>query len=117
MNAKQIIMRLFAAVLLSASLLSGPSLAAPNDSGFSALEGVSAQPLSVEEMQAIAGELNAFDIAAALLAQAANITDARVKAAAIALANYTLANADAINAAFARVHILTACNPANPGCH
>jgi hypothetical protein len=107
MNTKKTLIRLFAAALLGASMLAGSSFATSNDSDFAALQGVSAQPLSVEEMQAISGELNAFDIAAALLAQAATATNPRVAAALTALATYTLTNAVNINKVFAKFHILT----------
>jgi hypothetical protein len=51
-------------------MLTAPAFAAPqNETGFAALQGVDAQALSVEEMQAISGELNAYDIAHALYAQ------------------------------------------------
>jgi hypothetical protein len=55
--------RLVASVA-TAMLLSLPALAAPqNDSSFSALQGVEAQALSVDEMQAIQGLISATNIA------------------------------------------------------
>src|SRR6266513_5509548 len=57
----------FAAAMLSGALFAVPAFAQGPQGGFSALEGVDAQALSVEEMEAISGELNAYDIAAALL--------------------------------------------------
>ncbi len=114
MNAEQKIMRVFAVAMLSVSMLAGPSFATPNDSGFSALQDVTAQPLSVEEMQAISGELNAFDIAAALGAQALAATNPRVAADLAALSNYFFGNATKINAVFERLHILTPCKVCVP---
>lgn len=113
MNTKKTLIRLFAAALLSASMLAGSSFATSNDSDFAALQGVSAQPLSVEEMQAISGELNAFDIAAALLAKAATLPP-KLAAAVTKLANYFFANAVQINALYAKLHILTPCTSCAP---
>ena len=103
------------ASVATATLLSLPALAAPqNDSSFAALQGMQAQALTVEEMQAISGELNAFDIAAALGAQALAATDPKVAAALAALSNYFFGNADKINALFLRLNILTPCKVCVP---
>jgi hypothetical protein len=98
------------ASVATATLLSLPAFAAPQNpqGGFSALQGVDAQALSVEEMQAISGELNAFEIAANLNAKADTL-DAfpRLQAAVRRLADFYTNNADAINAAFAKLGVLT----------
>jgi hypothetical protein len=99
------------ASVATAAMLSLPAFAAPQNPGdFSALQGMETQALTAEEMQAITGELNAYDIAAALLAKAATL-DAfpRLQAAIVSLANYYLANASAINALFAKYGVLTPC--------
>ena len=98
----------FAAAMLSGVLFAVPAFAQGPQGGFSALEGVDAQALSVEEMEAISGELNAYDIAAALLGLAATLNGDLV-AKVTALANYFLANAVQINALFAKFQVLTAC--------
>jgi hypothetical protein len=100
-----------AVTLLSGALLFSSANAAPPDqSGFSALEGVPVQALSAEEMQAISGELNAFDISAALVAAAAKLDKfPRLQAATLKLADYYLTNAGAINAAFIKLGIFTTC--------
>jgi hypothetical protein len=98
----------FAAVMLSGALSAVPAFAQGPQGGFSALETVDAQAMSVEEMQAISGQFNAYDIAAALFQKAATLNgDLAVKAT--ALANYVLSNAVQINAAFAKYHALTTC--------
>jgi galactitol-specific phosphotransferase system IIB component len=89
-------------------MLSGPAMAEENV--FSALRGIDAQALSVEEMQAITGELNAYDIAAALTAVAANLGERpRLQTAALNLAQYYLDHAVDINNVFAKNGVLTAC--------
>jgi hypothetical protein len=98
------------ASVATATLLSLPAFAAPQNpqGGFSALQGVDAQALSVEEMQAITGELNANDIAAALTAKAATL-DAfpRLQAAVLKLAAFYSTNADAINEVFKKLGVYT----------
>jgi len=96
-----------AALAVSATLAAAPAMA----STMSSLQGVQAQEMSVEELQAVTGELNAYDIAAALYAQAAKYatTAPRLSASLKSLADKTLANAVQINAAFAKLGILTAC--------
>lgn len=84
------------AAALGALMINGSALAAPNESGFSALEGVAAQTLSAEEQQSIAGALNAYTIAAQL--KAGGQTQ---------LANYFLANATQLNALFVKLHVYT----------
>jgi len=102
---------LVAASLICVVLLSTASAAAPNQNGMSALRGVDAQPMSAAEMQAVSGELNAYDIAAALRALAA--TEAkypRLQADTLKLAQYFSDNAVAINAVFLKLGILTPCH-------
>jgi hypothetical protein len=105
------------ASVATAALLSLPAFAAPqNPQGdFSALQGMQAQALTAEEMQAISGELNALDIAAALTALAGKL-DAfpRLQAAVLNLAAYYIANADAINAKFLALGVLTPCQTCTP---
>jgi len=95
-----------------AVLLAGTASAQePMHASFSALQGIDAEALTVEQMQAISGELNAYDIAAYLFAQADRyaVRFPQLSASLTKLANETLANAVQINAAFARLHILTPC--------
>jgi len=109
MKLTKAISSMFAAVMLGGLMLLAPAFAAPqNDSSFSALQGVEAQALSVEEMQAISGELNAFDIAAALTTLAGTLgAHPRLQAAVERLAAYYSTNAVAINAALAKFGVLT----------
>ena len=95
-----------AVALLGGAMLCSTALAAPADqSGFSAV-----QALSVNEMQAVSGELNAYDIAAALTAEAANLAKfPKLQADALKLAAYYQTNAVAINAAFQKFGLLTPC--------
>jgi hypothetical protein len=59
-------------------------------------------------MQAITGELNAYDIAAALYAKAATLgAYPRLQAAVLKLADYFQTNAEAINALFMKYGIYT----------
>ena len=100
------------ALLISAAALSaalaGSALAGQNDEGFSALRGIQAQPLSVQEMQAISGELNATGIAAALSAAADKLASyTRVAAALDKLATAVTKNASPIDAALMRLHVYT----------
>ena len=98
------------ALLTSILLCSAAVAATPDQPAFSAIQGVSAQALSLDEMQAISGELNAYDIAAALTAEAAKLAKfPRLQAETLKLAAATRANAVAINAAFAKLGILTPC--------
>jgi hypothetical protein len=77
---------------------------------FSAMQGINAQALSAGEMHAIAGELNAYDIAAALTAEAANLAKyPRLQAADLKWAAWYQTNAVAINAAFQKFGLLTPC--------
>jgi len=97
-------------------LLSLPAFAAPqNPQGdFSALQGMQAQALTAEEMQAITGELNALNIAAALNDLAGQLAAAGrpiLAAKTAALAKYYLDNAPAINAFFDKLGVLTPPNP------
>lgn len=97
-----------AAVLAVSATLAATPVAAGT---MSSLEGVQAQEMSVEELQAVTGELNAYDIAAALYAQAAKYATTAPKLSAYlkSLADKTLANATQINAAFAKLGVLTPC--------
>jgi len=110
MRLKNAIVSAAAAAMLSGALLSSAIAALPDQSGFSALEGVQARTLSPEEMQAISGELNALDIASALVAAAAKLDRfPRLQAATLKLADYYRTNATTINAAFDKLGILTPC--------
>ena len=111
MKLTRAISSMFAAVMLGGLMLFAPAFAAPqNDSSFSALQGVEAQALSVEELQAISGELNALDIAAALTTLAVNLGKyPRLQAATVKLADYYKTNFIAINAAFEKFGVLTPC--------
>ena len=98
------------ALLMGAMLCSTAFAASPDRSGFSAMQGIDAQALSVQEMQSISGELNAYDIAAALTADAAKLDKyPKLQAATLKAAEWTKANAEKINAAFLKLHILTPC--------
>jgi hypothetical protein len=89
--------------------------ASSNQGRFSALQGVQAQALSAEEMQAISGELNAYDIAAALVAAAAKLDNfPKLQEATLKLADYYKTNAEAINAAFMKLGIFTPCRSCTP---
>jgi len=100
-----------AVALLGSAMLCSTAFAAPSgQSGFSAIEGINAQALSVEEMQAISGQLNAYDISAALTAEAAKLTrHPRLQAADLKLAEWFRTNAVAINAFFQKFGVLTPC--------
>jgi len=98
------------ALLISCMLRSAAFAAPPSHSKFSALQGVNAQPLSVEEMRSISGQLNAYDIAAALTAEAANLAKyPKLQQADLKLAAWYSTNAIAINAEFQKLGILTPC--------
>jgi hypothetical protein len=89
--------------------------ASANQSRFSALQGVQAQTLSAEEMQSISGELNAYDIAAALFAAAQKLGNfPRLQEATLKLADYYKTNAEAINATFMKLGIFTPCQSCTP---
>ena len=106
---KKTVITLLAAGALSASLFAGSAAAVtPGDNEFAALRGVTAQALSAEEMQAIAGELNATDIYKALLAKAATLSQhPKLQAAVLNLAASVLKNTDAINALLMKLHLYT----------
>jgi crotonobetainyl-CoA:carnitine CoA-transferase CaiB-like acyl-CoA transferase len=109
MNLKRPLAVTASMTLLMGALLMTPAMA--QDRGaFSALQGVEAQALSSQEMDAVTGKLNAYDIAAALTAEAAQLANQpKLQAADLALASYVTANAVAINAFFAKEGILTPC--------
>jgi hypothetical protein len=100
----------FAAALLAAAMIGSPAMAntAP-ESAFAALQNVETQSLTAAEMQAIAGELNAAEIAAGLTALAAKLAPSfpRLAAAYAALAAYTVAHAAEINAKLLRLGLYT----------
>jgi hypothetical protein len=100
-----------AVALLSSSLLCSTAVAAGADKdAFSAVQGVNAQALSLDEMQATSGQLNAYDIAAALTAEATKLAKyPKLQAADLKLANWYQVNAVAINAEFQKLGILTPC--------
>ena len=115
MELKRAIISHATAAMLGGAMLFSPAFAAaPNPSGFSALEGVEVQALSVEEMKAITGELNAYDIASALGAQALAATNPRVARALTDLSLSVFRNAEAINAVFLKLNILTPCQVCVP---
>jgi hypothetical protein len=95
---------LFAAAWISmpASANTGP------DPAFTALQNVQAQSLTAAEMQAIAGELNATEIAATLTALAVKYAAfPKLSAFYASLAAYVLANASTINAQLMRLGLYT----------
>ena len=93
-----------AAVALLGMLCSTAFSATPEQSGFSAVQGVNAQALSVEEMQAVSGQLNAYDIAAALTAEAPKLANyPKLQSLDLQLASWYQTNAVAINAAFQKL--------------
>lgn len=99
--------------LLAAAMLSGAAVwlpASAQNAGISALQGVDAQALSRDEMQAISGRLNAYDMANRREEVAAQL-DAfpRLQALVLRRADFIRNNAEEINAAFARLGILTPC--------
>jgi len=99
-----------AAVALVASAMLCSTMFAADQSGFSAIQGIGAETLSAQEMQAISGELNAYDIAAALTAEAAKLAKyPKLQAADLKLAAWFKANAVAVNAAFLKLGVLTPC--------
>jgi hypothetical protein len=100
-----------AVALLSGAIFCSAAYAAPPDQGtFSAMQGVKAQALSVDEMQAITGELNAIDIANFLYTYAGKLgAYPKLQASVFKLADYYYTNAASINQAFTNLHILTPC--------
>lgn len=110
MKLKDSSVGLFSAALLAATLVCTPAIAKTGpDPAFAALQNAETQSLSAQEMQAIAGELNAYDIAASLLARAAAATNPRIAAYLTRLANYTLTNAVLVNARLDKYGLLTPC--------
>ena len=97
--------------LFSTVMFCSAAKAAPEEkSGFAALQGVTAEAMPASEMQAVSGELNAYDIAAALTAEAARLSKyPKLQADALKLAAWYTANATAINAAFQKFGLLTPC--------
>ena len=92
---------------LCGALFAGQALAANELPG---IQGFEAQALSAEEMQAISGKLNAYDIAAALTATAVQLGSyPRLQESLLKLASYYETNATQINAAFQKLGIYTTC--------
>lgn len=61
------------AAMLSGMLFAVPALAQNPNGGFSALQGVEFKALSADEMQAVSGKFNAYDMAANREALAAQL--------------------------------------------
>lgn len=98
-----------AVALLSSTLLCSTALAA-DQPGFVAIQGITAEPMTAQDMQAVSGQLNAYDIAAALTAEAAKLAShPKLEAADLKLAAYFGTNAVAINAVFLKYGVLTPC--------
>lgn len=107
MNLKKPLAFAATVTLVVGTMLSMPASAQYE---FSALQGVDAQPMSPQEMNAVAGKLNAYDIAAALTALAAQSANhPKLQAADLALASYIRTNATRINATLQKLGILTPC--------
>lgn len=104
---------IFVAAILSL-LCVVPALAQSPRSEFSALQGVNVQALSAEEMSATAGRLNAYDTAAGLYALAASVTNPKLQASITARADALVANAETINAFYAKLGVLTTCQSCTP---
>ena len=104
-----------AALLICAIPTSTAAATSSSQSSISALKGVDATPLSADEMRAITGQLNAYDISAGLFALASKL-DAypKLKAATLKLAQYYYDNASAVNAFFMRLGIFTPCTTGCP---
>jgi len=103
------------AALLSGMLFAVPAVAQNPNGGFSALQGVEVTALSADEMQAIMGQVNALDIAAALTAAAAKLGEfPRLQAATLKLADFYRTNAATLNAAYDKLGILTPCRSCAP---
>jgi hypothetical protein len=96
MQQKNKAVAILAAAALSAAMFAGSAIAAENDNGFTALQGVTAQALSTEEQQSISGELNAAGIASWLAAQGA----AKLAAA-------VTQNSTQINSLLTKLHLYT----------
>lgn len=107
-------LRIIASLAAAAMLSGAPAFAQDQQRDFFALQGVDAQALSADEMQAIAGRLNAYDTADALYALASTLTNPHQQAATIKKADSILANAETINAFYARMGVLTPCS--GPSC-
>jgi hypothetical protein len=100
--------------VVTAAMLSGMLFAVPavaqNQGGFSALQGVESTELSAQEMDAITGQVNAAEIAAALDAKAAALAAAgfpKLSAAATRLAQFYRDNAGKIDALFMKLGVYT----------
>jgi hypothetical protein len=97
------------AALLTVALMPSPAMAGA-DSGFSALQGIEAQALSAQEMDAISGELNAIDIANSLWAYAQTLGKyPKLQAATLKLAQWYFDNRVAINDLFTKFGKFTTC--------
>lgn len=95
---------------MSGAVLPFPALAQGLQSEFASLRGVEARALSADEMHAVSGKLNAYDMAANREALAAQL-DAypRLQAAVLRRADFIATNAELINAALAQRGLLTPC--------
>ena len=101
--------------LVCMAMLSAAPATSTKPSGITALRGVEAQPMTEAEMKTVSGQLNAYDIAAALTALAAKEGDfPKLQAATLKLASYYLANATTINARYQKLGILTPCKSCTP---
>ncbi len=106
MSLKKLVSLVATAAMLMGTMFSTPAVA-QGSTGFSALQGVDAQALSVDELQAITGELNAAQIAGALLARASSTTNLALKAYLMKLYDYTLKNAATIDATLKKLGLYT----------
>jgi galactitol-specific phosphotransferase system IIB component len=114
MNMKKLATVAAAGALLFVTLASTPATAQSNNN-FTALQGVEAQTLTPQEMAAISGALNAYDIAAALTTLAASLgSNPKLQASLLTLANYYSTNAAKINAFYMKLGIFTPCKTCAP---
>jgi hypothetical protein len=102
----------YAPCLIAASMLvAGGAMAGTQEQdvrGFAALGNVEAQSLTVQEMQATAGELNAGQIALALTALSKNSNvNVQVQTAAASLAIIVNKRADLVNAVLLKLRLYT----------
>ena len=101
-----------AAALLSAALISTPVLSQPSSS-FEALQGLGAQALSEQEMDAVSGELNASNILVALQSvstKLSSLAQQNPKLAPLSNAAQTVVNnfnATAVNQLLVKLHLFT----------
>ena len=109
MNKKIKAISIATSIIVAGASISLPSGAQASE-GYSALGDAQAQPMTAEQLAGTTGQLNAYDIAAALTAEAAKLAKyPKLQAADLKIAADTLANAVAINAFFQKLGILTPC--------